>query len=274
MNWQIVEEWVRVNAARFGVGILAAIAVLVVGLFVARVAASATRAALSRTPLRDRGLLVNFLARTVRVVVVVLAAVTALGQLGVNIGPLIAGIGVTGFVVGFAFKDSLSNLASGLLLLFYQPFEVGDFVEVSGTTGTVIDMSVAATELKMPDGRLAIVPNSKIWNAAIINYNRLGKRRIEWAVGVAYDADLGVTIQALQDVLAAEPRLLPDPAPQIVTTALGESSVDFAVRAWVAPKDFGDVSSDVRRAIKEMLDQRGLEIPFPHRVLVQPKGAG
>lgn len=167
-----VESWVTANLALLGMRALAALAVLLVGWIAAAALGAAAGAAMRRTPLRQRELLVNFLTRTVRTVVIVFAGVIALGELGVDIGPLIAGIGITGFVVGFAFKDSLSNLAAGLLLLFYQPFDVGDTVEVSGIKGRVLDMSVAATELRREDGHLAIVPNSKIWNAPIINYSR------------------------------------------------------------------------------------------------------
>jgi small conductance mechanosensitive channel len=267
------QDWVRLHLAAFGLGLLTALLVLLVGVFAAGAASRALKTALMKTPMRNRALLVNFLGRTVRVIVIVFAGVLALSQIGLDIGPLIAGIGITGFIVGFAFKDSLSNLAAGLLLLFYQPFDKGDFVEAGGMQGTVLDMSVAATELRMPDGRLAIVPNSRIWNAAIINFNKLGSRRIEWRVGVAYRADIGATIAALQSVLVADARILADPAPQIVVEELGESSVNFVVRGWVVPKDFGGALSDVRRAIKESLAEQGIEIPFPHRVVVTAPAA-
>lgn len=172
-----VEQWLRLNAAAFGMRLLAALAVLVAGVFLSRAARAATHAALQRSPLRRRVLLVNFLDRVAGVTVMVFAGVVALGELGLDIGPLIAGIGITGFVVGFAFKDSLSNLAAGLLLLIYEPFEVGEFVEVGGLKGWVLTMSVAATELRMEDGKLAIMPNSKIWNAPMINHSRVEPRR-------------------------------------------------------------------------------------------------
>jgi small conductance mechanosensitive channel len=165
-------QWLELNLAEFGLRLLAALAVLVAGFLLARAARSAALAAMGRTPLRRRALLMSFLARVAGTTVMVLAAVVALGELGVDIGPLIAGIGITGFVVGFAFKDSLSNLAAGLLLLFYEPFDVGELVEVGGLKGRVLNMTVAATELRMEDGKLAIMPNSKIWNAPIINHTR------------------------------------------------------------------------------------------------------
>lgn len=168
-----VETWLRVNLAAFGLRLLAATVVLIIGVALAGVAGRAIGAAIGRTPLARKALLVRFLSRTARVVVLVFAGVVALGELGVDIGPLIAGIGIGGFVVGFAFKDSLSNLAAGLLLLFYEPFDLGDAVEVDGTRGRVLDMSIAATELRMEDGHLAIIPNSRIWNARIVNFSRL-----------------------------------------------------------------------------------------------------
>lgn len=166
-------QWLELNLASFGLRLLSALAVLLVGAALARAAGAAAGAALNRSPLRRRVLLVNFLSRVAGTTVLVLAGVVALGELGLDIGPLIAGIGITGFVVGFAFKDSLANLAAGLLLLVYEPFEVGETVEVGGLKGRVLDMSVAATELRMEDGKLAIMPNSRIWNAPIINYSRV-----------------------------------------------------------------------------------------------------
>jgi small conductance mechanosensitive channel len=270
----VAEHWVTTAeeyAVKFGLGLLSAAIIMLAGLAVAHLLARAASVAMQRTPLHRRQLLVNFLTRTVRVTVVVFAAVLALGKLGVNLGPLIAGIGITGFVVGFAFKDSLSNLAAGLLLLVYQPFDVGDTVEIGGMTGSVLDMSIVATEMKMPDGRLGIMPNSRVWNAPIINFNRLGARRIEWTVGVGYSADIGAAFTALRSAVDADPRVLKDPAPQYVVDALGDSSVSLVVRAWVGPNDVGDVTSDLRRRMKESLDEHGIEIPYPHRVMVQPK---
>jgi small conductance mechanosensitive channel len=269
-----VSEWLELNLASLGMNLLAAILILVVGFVLAQVAGRAAKAAVGRTPMRSRQLLVNFLSRTASTVVLVFAVVLALGAIGLDVGPLIAGIGITGFIVGFAFKDSLSNLAAGMLLLFYQPFEVGDFVEIGGISGGVRDMSIAATELKMPDGRLAIVPNSKIWNAPIINFNRLGERRIEWGVGVAYGSDLNAALEALRGVISADERILAEPAPHFVVNALGESSVDLVVRAWVRPADFLAVTSDTRRALVEALAAAGISIPFPHRVMVTAPAAG
>jgi small conductance mechanosensitive channel len=125
----------------------------------------------------------------------------------------------------------------------------------------------------MPDGRLAIVPNSRIWNAPIINFNRLGERRIEWAVSVAYGSDLNAALEALRGVIAADERILSEPGPHFVVNGLGESSVDLVVRAWVRPANFLAVTSDTRRAMLDALAAAGVSIPFPHRVLVQASTA-
>ncbi len=268
-----LDLWLRTNLLALFANLFVATVILVVGIVLAGVAARATVRGMQRFPhLRSKQLLINFLARTARITVLVLAGIVALGQVGVDVWPFIAGIGVAGFIVGFAFKDSLSNMASGILLLFYQPFDIGDFVEAGGTMGSVLDMSVVATELRTPDGRLAVVPNSRIWNDSIINFNKLGKRRIEWTVGVSYDADIGVALETLQEVLRGDARILDDPAPHFVVDALADSSVNLVVRAWVEPGDFLGVTSDTRRAFKEALDVRGLEIPFPQRVVHQRAG--
>lgn len=273
VSYPSLTRWLEINLAALGMNLLSGVLIMIVGVVLSQVAGRATSAAVMRTPMRTRKLLVNFLARTATTVVLVFAGVLALGAIGLNVGPLIAGIGITGFIVGFAFKDSLANLAAGLLLLFYQPFEVGDFVEIGGISGGVRDMSIAATELKMPDGRLAIVPNSRIWNAPIINFNRLGERRIEWTVGVAYGSDLSAALQVLRDVIAGDERILETPAPQVVVNGLGESSVDLVARAWVKPSDFLNVTSDTRRRLVESLAGAGIGIPFPHRVIVQKEGS-
>jgi len=268
-----LDLWLRTNLLALFVNLFVATVILVLGIVLAGMAARATDQGMQRFEhLRTKQLLVRFLARTARVVVLVLAGIIALGQVGVDVWPLIAGIGVVGFIVGFAFKDSLSNMASGLLLLFYQPFDIGDFVEAGGTMGTVLDMSVVATELRTPDGRLAVVPNSRIWNASIINFNKLGKRRIEWSVGVSYDADIGAALETLQEVLKGDERILNDPAPHFVVDDLADSSVNLVVRGWVEPGDFLGVTSDTRRAFKEALNAKGLEIPFPQRVVHQRAG--
>jgi small conductance mechanosensitive channel len=266
-----MEAWLRFGVAAFAVNLLIAFLILVAGIILARLAAEGTTRSLTRIEkLSAKRLLVNFLARTAKLSVLVLAVILAVGQVGIDVMPLVAGIGVLGFVVGFAFKDSLSNLAAGLLLLFYQPFDQGDFVEAGGQMGTVMDMHVAATELRAPDGRLIVMPNGRIWNAPIINFNKLGQRRIEWKVGVSYGSDIGATLETLQEVVETEERILTEPAPHFVVDELADSSVNFVVRAWVVPKDFLGVTSDTRRRFKEALDARGLEIPFPHRVIVHP----
>lgn len=255
----VVQEWIRLHLASLAMGLISAGLILFVGLFVARAVSSVIHSAMLRTPMRDRILLVNFLTRTARVVVTVFVGVIALSQLGIDIAPLIAGIGIGGFIVGFAFKDSLSNLAAGLLLLFYQPFEIGDFVEAGGQTGSVLDMSVAATELKLPDGRLAIVPNARIWNAPIINFNRLGVRRLEWTVGVGAGADLDVALRTLRAAVAADERVLDDPVPEFAVNGVGAASVELVIRAWVPPADVSDAASDLRRAFKQALERA--EVP-------------
>lgn len=256
-NW-LVEP--RAAAVHFGLGLLGALVILLVGLVLAQILARVANAALLRTPLRRRLLLVGFLTRAVRITIIVFAGVLALGKLGVNLGPLIAGIGITGFVVGFAFKDSLSNLAAGLLLLIYEPFEVGDFVEIGGITGSVLDLSVAATEMREPDGRLAIMPNSKIWNAPIINYNRLGQRRVQWTVKVAADADVSAALTAVKGAVIGDSRVLADPPPQLLVGETGESVVELIVRVWVAPMHVDEVAEELRGRMKQALDAHGVAI--------------
>jgi small conductance mechanosensitive channel len=193
--------------------------------------------------------------------------VTALQVLGVPSAPLVAALGAGGLAIGLSLQGSLSNLAWGVLLSLFRPFRVGDFVEVGGTLGTVDAINLMYTQLVMPDGREAVLPNAKIGGDAIINFNRRGTRRFELSVGIGYKENIGAAIAEVEKLFAADERILKDPAPGVWTSALGESSVDLVIRAWTVPGDFWAAQTDLLRSIKEAFDGVGISIPFPQREL-------
>lgn len=192
--------------------------------------------------------------------------VIILSNLGIDVSGLIAGLGIMGFIVGFALKDTLGNLASGFFILFHKPFKVHDWVKIGGVIGEVKHVGVAACTLKSPDGVKITIPNSKIWGDTIQNYTGNPIRKIfKLQVGISYSEDIGKAIKVINEVLKKDKRILKDPKPQVVVKELGDSSVNIAVRPSVKKEDYWGVYFDSVRAVKEALDKNKINIPFPQR---------
>jgi small conductance mechanosensitive channel len=255
---------------RVGLNVLGALLVMVVGIWLARRIANFSERAMERAKFDST--LVGFLRNLIYGVMIVLLIAMALGRLGVPSAPLVAALGTAGLAIGLALQGSLSNLAWGVLLIMFRPFRVGDFVTVAGVDGTVENINLMHTQLLMPDGREAIVPNGKVGSDAITNYNRRGKRRFELTVGIGYKDDIGAAMAEIRQLFDADPRILKDPEPGVWTKGLGESSVDLVVRAWVRSADFWGAQTDLLRAIKERFDDKGISIPFPQRELTVVQG--
>jgi small conductance mechanosensitive channel len=220
-----------------------------------------TLKAVGRTP----ELLRKFFVNTLRKGTMVVGLVVALGQLGVDIGPLVAAIGGAAFVIGFALQGTLSNFAAGLMILMYRPYNVGDVVEIGGTTGKVEGQNMVSTSIKTFDNKLIIVPNNMIWGDVITNATASNTRRVDMTFGIGYGDDMAKAERILREVIDAHPATLDDPAPIVQVHELGDSSVNFIVRPWVATKDYWDVYWDITRAVKERFDAEGVSIPFPQR---------
>ncbi len=210
-------------------------------------------------------LLRDFFVNTVRRVTILIGIVVALSVLGINIGPLVAAIGAVGFVVGFALQGTLSNFASGIMILLYRPYDIGDFVNVAGVSGTVSAMSLVSTTIKTPDNQTIIVPNNSIWGGVITNITGNDTRRVDMTFGIDYSDDIPKAQKVLEDILAKHPKVLKDPAPVVKLHELADSSVNFVVRPWVKTSDYWDVYWDVTRAVKERFDAEGISIPFPQQ---------
>lgn len=258
-------------AIRVGLNVLGALVLLVIGIWLARRIANITERAMGRAKLDST--LVGFLRNLVYGTLIALLAVMALGVLGVPSAPLVAALGTAGLAIGLALQGSLSNLAWGVLLIIFRPFRTGDFVTVAGIDGTVDNINLMHTQLLLPDGREAIVPNGKVGGDAITNYNRRGRRRFELTVGIGYKDDIGTAMAEISALFDADPRILKDPAPGVWTKGLGESSVDLVIRAWTGSADIWAAQTDLLRAIKERFDDKGISIPFPQRELTVVQGA-
>ncbi len=247
----------------FGFKILAAILVFLVGNLVAKWIRS-----LIRRLMEKRGLeatVTGFVANLSYYVIVTFVVIAALGQLGVRTASFIAVLGAAGLAVGLALQGSLSNFASGVLLVIFRPFKVGDFLEAGGATGIVDAIEIFSTMLKSPDNKKIIVPNSNILSENIVNYSSFPIRRVDLVFGIGYDDDIDQVKQIIWEVLNEDSRILKEPEPTVSLIELADSSVNFAVRPWVNSSDYWNVFSDTTETIKKRFDAVGISIPYPQQ---------
>ncbi|RBP83146.1 mechanosensitive ion channel family protein [Marinomonas rhizomae] len=187
----------------------------------------------------------------------------ALGQVGVETTSFIAILGAAGLAVGLALQGSLSNFASGVLIIILRPFRSGDFIDAGGQMGTVNRIELFHTHLKTPDNRVIIVPNSSVMNGSIVNFSREATRRLDLVIGISYDADIRLAKQIMEEIVNADERILKDPECLIAVSELADSSVNFFLRPWVASGDYWTVRADLLEKIKYTFDERGVGIPYP-----------
>jgi len=233
--------------------------------FLSRLARKGTTKALDSSKMDVSTLLRRMIITSVANVVMILGLLIALSQLGVNLGPLLAGLGVVGFIIGFALQDTLSNFAAGMMILIYRPYDVGDLIDSAGVFGKVSKMSLVSTTILTIDNQTIIIPNSKIWGDVIKNITAQDLRRVDMEFGISYTDDIPKAEQVLMGILKGHDKVLDDPEPMVKLHELGDSSVNFVVRPWVAVDDYWDVYWDVTRAVKMRFDEEGVSIPFPQR---------
>ncbi|MGB5624404.1 MAG: mechanosensitive ion channel domain-containing protein [Woeseiaceae bacterium] len=207
----------------------------------------------------------TFVCNLVRMALLVVVVIAAIGALGVETTSFIAIFGAAGLAVGLALQGSLSNFASGVLIVLFRPYKVGDFIEGAGISGSVEQVQILTTVLKTGDNKQVIVPNSQIMNSIITNYSANDTRRVDMVLGVSYDDDLDKVRQTIQELVAADERILADPECKIAVSALADSSVNFVVRPWVKTSDYWGVLFDLTEAIKKRFDKEGISIPFPQQ---------
>ena len=210
-------------------------------------------------------LLRRMIVSSVRNLLILIGILIAISQLGISLGPLLAGLGIAGFIIGFALQDSLANFASGMMILMYRPFDVGDVVEAGGVRGRVSSMSLVNTTFNTLDNQRLVVPNNLIWQSVITNVTSQRTRRIDLIFGVSYSDDIEKAEKVLHEIVEAHEAVLDNPEPIIKVHELGESSVNFVVRPWVKTGDYWDTYWDLTKAVKIRFDQEGISIPFPQR---------
>jgi small conductance mechanosensitive channel len=250
----------------YSMRIVTAFIMVAVGFMVASWASRFARAGLMKINNVDITL-ARFFSSLLKYAILAFTGVAVLGHLGVETASLIAVFGAAGLAIGLALQGTLGHVASGVMLLIFRPFKVGDFIEVGGQSGSVQEISLFTTTLSTPDNVKLIIPNGQVWDQALKNFSAYDTRRMQLNVGIAYNADIGKAMEVINKTIAADKRALQEPAPAVLVQALGASSVDLIVRVWAKQSDFWPLNFDLTRAIKEALDEAGIEIPFPQRVL-------
>ncbi|MBQ6136696.1 MAG: mechanosensitive ion channel family protein [Kiritimatiellae bacterium] len=256
-----VGEWVAEHGVDFAVNLAIAAAMFIAGWLAIKLVDMAIRKALSRAD-RKRTLLIDFVVSVVRKGCWTILGVMILGRLGVNVGPLVAGIGATGFILGFAFQESLGNLASGMMIALNEPFKVGDFVEAAGHSGAIVEVNMMATIMNTGDNKKIVLPNKSVWGGPIVNYSAMDTRRVDLSVGIAYESDIDLAVGVIRETLASLPGVLRDPEPRVAVASLDQSSVTLVVRPWCSGADYWNVNASALQSIKEALERAGVKIPY------------
>jgi small conductance mechanosensitive channel len=264
-SWGALKEAIKDNAPDLFFRFLILIAVLLVFKTLSRITKRVVRAASNRSKLDMSELLKNILVSTSGGLVMALGVLTALSSIGISLAPMLAGLGVAGFIVGFALQDSLGNFASGAMILLYRPFDVDDLVEVTGASGLVKKMNLVSTTILTLDNQTLVVPNSKIWGDVIKNVTAQKERRVDLEFGIGYGDDIEFAERVLNEIVSAHDKILEYPEPKIKLHTLGDSSVNFIVRPWTKTDDYWDVYWDLTREVKLRFDREGISIPFPQR---------
>ena len=263
---QLATSWL--TSAEGGLGFLLKVLGFVVALWLMRVLAKvlrrSTERGLSRLPNLSR-LLSKFIVNAIYWATFVLGILVVLSVFGVNVTPLFAVFGGLSFILGFAMQDTLGNLASGLMIMILKPFDTGDYIAVSGASGFVDEMTIVSTRIRTFDNQIIVVPNSKIWGDVITNVSASPERRVDLVFGIGYSDSEKQAISVLGELVAAHPKCLKSPEPEIFVGELGESSVNIFCRPWCKPQDYWTVYWDLTGQAKERFDKEGISIPFPRR---------
>jgi small conductance mechanosensitive channel len=256
-------EMINTYLIPWGIRIVMALAIFVIGRWVASIVVRVTERMMQKAQMDT--MLTTFLGNILYTVLLLVVVIAALDQLGVKTTSLLAVLGAAGLAVGLALKDSLANFSSGVLLIIFRPFKVGDFIEAAGMSGVVEEVRIFSTILKTGDNREIIVPNSHIYGGPIINVSARPTRRIDMVFGIGYEDDIRKAKQLIERAFAADERILKDPAPAVAMAELADSSVNFDVRPWVNTADYWAVRSDLMERIKLSFDEHGISIPYPQR---------
>lgn len=256
-------EFLQTDGLAFGIDLLLALVIFFVGRFAIRMVVRALAKTMQKNGVEKT--LETFICNLVSMALLVVVVIAAIGQVGIQTTSFIAIFGAAGLAVGLALQGSLSNFASGVLIVLFRPYKVGDFVEAAGISGSVDQVQILTTVLKTGDNKQVIVPNSQIMNSIITNYSAHDTRRLDMVVGVSYEDDIDKVRKTLEEIIAADDRILEDPAPNIAVAELADSSVNFIVRPWCATSDYWPLMWNLTETIKKRFDQEGISFPFPQQ---------
>ena len=263
MDWTNILGTVQELILTYGLNVVFAILILIIGLIAVKLIVKGMKAFFTRR--KFDATLTSFLGSLLHILLLAFVVIAALGQLGVQTTSLVAVIGAAGLAIGLALQGSLANFASGVLIILLHPFKIGDYIEGGGTAGTVAAIGMFTTTLTTPDNKMVTVPNTQVMGGTITNYSAKDQRRIDLVIGVSYDDDIRVVEKLIKEILDAEARVLPEPAYKVAVLELGDSSVNFAVRPWVAVADYWPVRFDLVKEIKLRFDAEGITIPYPQQ---------
>ena len=247
----------------YGLRLLAAIVILIVGRWIAKRLKNVVQRVLTGRSVDET--IVSLAGSATYVLLMVGVVLAALGQLGIQVTAFVAVLGAAALAVGLALQGSLANFAAGVLLIIFRPFREGNFIEAAGVSGTVEELHIFTTQLRTADNKTVIIPNARVTGDNITNYSAKNTRRVDMVVGVGYGEDLQRVKAVLADILAQDERVLKDPEPVIGVVELGDSSVNLVVRPWTQTTEYWDVYFDTMEAVKTRFDAEGISIPFPQQ---------
>lgn len=273
--WLDTKHSIKSNLSNVLLKMFVFVLILLVFRGLATIAKRVMRRSVQSASVRLSLLMQNMVISMTSRLIMLLGLLVALAQMGVSLGPVLAGLGVAGFVIGFALQDTLGNFAAGVMILIYRPYDVGDMVEAAGAFGTVKSMNIVSTTILTIDNQTLIIPNNKIWGDVIKNVTAQKIRRVDMVFGISYSDSIEHAETILCDILEKHEKVLPQPESMVKLHTLGESSMDFVVRPWVRTEDYWNVYWDVTRAVKMRFDAEGVSIPFPQRdIHFYPTGKG
>ena len=240
-----------------------ALAIFIVGRWIAKWLTGVLRNVMTKSSMDE--MLIQFLGNIVYTVLLLAVVMATLDHLGIQTTSLLAVFGAAGLAIGLALKDSLGNFSSGVMIILFRPFKVGDFIEAGGATGVVEQVRMFATIMRSGDNRELIVPNSQIYGGTIVNYSAKATRRIDLVFGIGYGDDIAKAKKIIEDIMQQDSRILDDPAPSVALGELADSSVNFNVRPWVKSGDYWPVRADLLEKVKLAFDANGISIPYPQQ---------
>lgn len=262
-SWDEILLTLQTTGVELAFNIVKAILIFYIGKFVVGIIVRTVRRIMAKRDIEDT--LENFVLSLLRMVLMVFVIIATVGALGMQTTSFVAVLGAAGLAIGLALQGSLSNFASGVLIVLFKPYRVGDWVEAAGIAGTVVRVEILTTIFKTGDNKQIIVPNGQVMGSIITNYSANETRRVDMVVGVSYADDLDKVRATLEELIAAEDRILDEPEHKIAVSELADSSVNFIVRPWVKTEDYWGVMFDLTEAIKKRFDKEGISFPFPQQ---------